>query len=540
MTKFWSSHSTKASLEEMMLDSNAAVLTQHEVPEVLSLLPDLEGKRVLELGAGIGRFTGALAKVCEHVTAVDFMASFIEENKKINGHHGNADFIQADVMSLELPPNSYDVIFSNWLFMYLSDDELVKLSIRLLGWLKDGGQLFFRESCLRPSGDMATSFNPTKYRHPKEYNAIFQSATSIQEKGGPAAGFELTFCRGLQSYLKLKNNPNQFCWLWHREQQERNAKHGFSSFQQFLDNKQYSLNGILRYEKVFGEGYVSTGGHETTEEFLKMLDLQPDQVVLDVGCGIGGGDFYMAKRYGVQVVGIDLSSNMIEVAMDRARDQKEAKVQFEIGDITKRAYADGSFDVIYSRDTLLHLKDKPEILRKFLSWLKPGGKLLISDYCCGELPHREDFKAYVAQRGYTLYTPKTYGELIETANFVNVRAEDRTWQFQAMLEKELAKILDGSQNILEGFSAEDVSALRDGWKSKIQRVKAGNQKWGLFYAEKAKLKSIQQSKLPPSHPNSDADAMFASGRARADGRSLSEASRYTVSPPLPPVPYRDT
>ena len=54
MTDFWEEHSQDASLEEMMLDTNAAELTKHELPEILSYLPSWEGKDVVELGAGIG------------------------------------------------------------------------------------------------------------------------------------------------------------------------------------------------------------------------------------------------------------------------------------------------------------------------------------------------------------------------------------------------------------------------------------------------------------------------------------------------------
>lgn len=50
---------------------------------------------------------------------------------------------------------------------------------------------------------------------------------------------------------------------------------------------------------------------DTTKEFVSMLGLQKGQKVLDVGCGIGGGDFYMAEEFEVDVYGIDLSINMV-------------------------------------------------------------------------------------------------------------------------------------------------------------------------------------------------------------------------------------
>lgn len=54
MTEFWKEHSKDATVEEMMLDSRARELTQQELPEILCMLPSLNGCRVLELGAGIG------------------------------------------------------------------------------------------------------------------------------------------------------------------------------------------------------------------------------------------------------------------------------------------------------------------------------------------------------------------------------------------------------------------------------------------------------------------------------------------------------
>lgn len=93
---------------------------------------------------------------------------------------------------------------------------------------------------------------------------------------------------------------------------------------------------------------------ETTKEFVGKLDLKPGQKVLDVGCGIGGGDFYMADNFDVHVVGIDLSINMVSFALERAIG-RSCTVEFEVADCTKKVYPDNSFDVIYSRDTILHI-----------------------------------------------------------------------------------------------------------------------------------------------------------------------------------------
>ena len=76
---------------------------------------------------------------------------------------------------------------------------------------------------------------------------------------------------------------------------DNSDENSHKTFQEFLDQQQYSKNGILRYEKIFGKHFVSTGGRETTVDFVKMLDLKTKQRVLDVGSGIGGSAFYMAQ-----------------------------------------------------------------------------------------------------------------------------------------------------------------------------------------------------------------------------------------------------
>jgi len=282
----------------------------------------------------------------------------------------------------------------------------------------------------------------------------------------------------------LNVSGNQICWLLYKSRVEHAEFHGFKTFQEFLDNKQYSRNGILRYARVFGKDFVSTGGLQTTEEFVQLLNLKSGEKVLDVGCGIGGGAFYMAKMYDAHVTGIDLSSNMISIAFDKAAKINDTRVQFEVCDATKRHYAPGSFDVVYSRDTILHIADKRQLFTSFLTWLKPGGRLLISDYSCRSGDWSSEFTEYVKQRGYILLSVPDYGKLLKDIGFVNVRAEDRTEQFVSVLNTELERMKTIKEGFIQEFSEKDYTDLVTGWQDKIRRCGNGDQKWGLFYAEK--------------------------------------------------------
>jgi len=226
----------------------------------------------------------------------------------------------------------------------------------------------------------------------------------------------------------------------------------YESFQAFLDENQYSRNSILRYEKIFGPTYISTGGQETTTEFCEKLGLQAGQKVLDVGCGIGGSAFHMAREYGVEVRGVDLSTNMITLALEnqaRMEEDVKKKVCFEIVDITKAVFADESFDVIYSRDTLLHIGDKETLFANFYKWLKPGGRLLISDYCRGDQEHSDRFLRYVSQRGYHLLTVPDYGAVLSKVGFADVEAKDVTSYFIEILHKEMKYFGDQKEGFIK-------------------------------------------------------------------------------------------
>lgn len=159
----------------MLLDDNAEVIDIFDEKEISEILPSLKGKDIIEIGAGIGRLTKYLAPQCKFLVAIDFMESFIQKNQNDNGHYGNISCQCADATQFKAPSFSSDFVFTNWLLMYLNDKECEIFAKNTLNWLRVGGFIFIRESCLFQSGSKQRSFNPTFYRNEEYYFNLFNT-----------------------------------------------------------------------------------------------------------------------------------------------------------------------------------------------------------------------------------------------------------------------------------------------------------------------------------------------------------------------------
>ena len=246
--------------------------------------------------------------------------------------------------------------------------------------------------------------------------------------------------------------------------------------QEFLDSAQYQVDTILAYEQVYGEDFVSPGGYDLALELLSRLQLEAGSRVLDVGCGLGGSAFMMAREFGLQVDGIDLSRNMLSLARQKlAANNLSAQVSFFWGDCLELS-GDTLYDAIYSRDVFLHIHDKKRLFDVLYDLLSSGGQLLFSDYCAGAKPWSDEFDDYVKSRNYDLHTVDETVELISAAGFCAVVGEDATPRFAEILQSEQQRIkhLDIDPDI--------GSKLEQSWQQKTERALAGEQCWGIFSA----------------------------------------------------------
>lgn len=114
------------------------------------------------------------------------------------------------------------------------------------------------------------------------------------------------------------------------------------------------------------------------DEIVRMADLNPDDSVLDIGCGIGVQTLLLGKQ-SRHVLGIDLSNRAIKTADAIARASLlSSSVRFVQGDVAETNFDKSSFSKIVSFCVLEHIPDWPRVLKKAHEWLAPGGYLVIS------------------------------------------------------------------------------------------------------------------------------------------------------------------
>ncbi|MBE9529357.1 MAG: class I SAM-dependent methyltransferase [Proteobacteria bacterium] len=129
--------------------------------------------------------------------------------------------------------------------------------------------------------------------------------------------------------------------------------------QHLITDKCISAGDLLGYHYEIASKWISDGDR-----------------VLDIACGDGFGTEIIAER-DVTITGADIDKEAVEEARLRIRPKRD-NMNFDVQDVLALTYADSTFDVVLSMETIEHIPGEERYLEEIRRVLRPGGRLVLS------------------------------------------------------------------------------------------------------------------------------------------------------------------
>ena len=246
---------------------------------------------------------------------------------------------------------------------------------------------------------------------------------------------------------------------------------------------------ILVGQMIWGDGFTFPGGGAFAADLAQALDLTKGSVVMDVGCGLGGGTRAIVERYGAKAHGFELSPELA-----RAGDALSAKAGLDLSapiaafDLQLPSWPKQHFDAALLRSVLSVVPDKVAFMREIGESLKRAGRLVLLDWALAEDERQgAAFAAFIAGEARPNYLG-TVGQLtylVETAGFTVRTTEDYTDAFAPIVVAGWARIESmvtaGTLKPTEGKALLDEAQL---WTRRIAAMKAGELRVARIQAHK--------------------------------------------------------
>jgi SAM-dependent methyltransferase len=128
-------------------------------------------------------------------------------------------------------------------------------------------------------------------------------------------------------------------------------------------------------------------GPDVLYDLVAGLGLPPGSRAADVGCGDGRHSFRLAERFGLAVTGLDPVPRQVELALAALAGRDPAlasRLRFEVARAEALPLADGSIDLVWCRDVLVHVADLDRAYREFRRVLRRGGRVLVYQMLAGD------------------------------------------------------------------------------------------------------------------------------------------------------------
>ena len=192
---------------------------------------------------------------------------------------------------------------------------------------------------------------------------------------------------------------------------------------------EYDETLVTMLEIIWGDGFLSPGGAEEVALLLEGEDISGKKVI-DIGCGIGGIDVLLVgERGAASVTGVDIEQPVLDRAIIRAEAEGLSdRLTYKLVEPGPLPFSPASFDVVFSKDAMIHIPDKEALFADVCRTLRRGGLFIASDWMRrDDNPPTPEMEYYIKVEGlnFGMASPERYAKALEKAGFANIKLRDR-------------------------------------------------------------------------------------------------------------------
>jgi len=253
---------------------------------------------------------------------------------------------------------------------------------------------------------------------------------------------------------------------------------------------EYDESMLALLQIIWGEGFLSPGGSAEIARLLEGSSVAGCKV-LDIGCGLGAIDELLVHEHGASsVVGVDIDPQLVERMQARmARAGLGDRIEGRRVDGGPLPFENATFDVVFSKDSLVQIPDKAAIFAEILRVLRPSGRFIASDWLRGGSgAYSPEMLQFFRLEGiaYNMASLEESAAALRAVGFRDVQIRDRHAWYLALAQREL----ESMEGALGPVIASRIGAARarhfiDDWRQMVLVLERGELRPGHLKAVKA-------------------------------------------------------
>ena len=255
-------------------------------------------------------------------------------------------------------------------------------------------------------------------------------------------------------------------------------------------DNEYHDNMIQMLELIWGDGYMAPGGPGNVAKMLEGLETSGKRI-LDIGCGIGGPAFEMARTFGANVVGIDLEEPLIERAQRKSSDLGlDKSCTFQTVTVGPLPFPDESLDIVVTAGAITQTSDKAAIFADCFRVLRPGGWLSCYDWTrsgARDDPYSADMLYWfkMEELTYALESLDGYNKHFHDCGFTEVSVADASDWYREKARNEYDLIRgDLYPRMVELLGQKDADHFVENWRAITVVCDSGEMRQGYCRGQK--------------------------------------------------------